>query len=128
VENVWLQENYKSIDYSNYKIIQVNDSFCSTFGIERKDAVNKTCHHIWNGSLCNTEDCILSMLTSGKNEVSVEAFREIADGSSHPFLIQAKPFLDSNGKIIGVVASFVDITERKIAENALKESRNQWLF
>ncbi|RLC58301.1 MAG: hypothetical protein DRH89_01435 [Candidatus Cloacimonadota bacterium] len=111
---------------TNYKIIQVNDSFCSTFGIERKDAVNKTCHHIWNGSLCNTEDCILSMLTSGKNEVSVEAFREIADGSSHPFLIQAKPFLDSNGKIIGVVASFVDITERKIAENALKESNEKF--
>ncbi|OPX27358.1 MAG: hypothetical protein B1H06_04820 [Candidatus Cloacimonas sp. 4484_143] len=111
---------------TNYKIIQVNDSFCSTFGIERKDAVNKTCHRIWNGSLCNTEDCLLSLLTSGKNEVSVEAFREIADGSSHPFLIQAKPFLDSNGKIIGVVASFVDITERKIAENALKESNEKF--
>ena len=44
------------------------------------------------------------------------------DGSSLWLLVNAKSLFDTDGKFTGVLAMFTDITERKRAEETLKES------
>jgi PAS domain-containing protein len=47
----------------------------------------------------------------------------LPSGRKISILGNARPLLDSSGKVRGSVASFIDITERKKAENELKASR-----
>jgi hypothetical protein len=43
------------------------------------------------------------------------------DGQEKSFIVTSRPFLNSQKEIIGIVESFQDITERKLAENAREE-------
>ena len=57
--------------------------------------------------------------------VEVRGFEEeivFADGAVRPILGNATPLWDEEGRPRGAVAAFVDITERKMAEEALREA------
>ncbi len=48
-----------------------------------------------------------------------------SDGKKVPCLVNASPLLDGDGAIIGSFGMFTDITERKVAEEAIRESRER---
>jgi len=52
----------------------------------------------------------------------VEFRAHLRDGTSRQMLGRASSMVDADGRILGTVASFVDITERKQAEEALRSS------
>ena len=58
----------------------------------------------------------------------VREFEESAviRGMRHVFLDIKAPFYDANGLLAGVTCSSIDITERKLAEDQLKETENQF--
>ncbi len=82
-------------------------------------------HHSYpDGSAYNVKNCrIYEVLVSGYgNTVDDEVFWR-KDGSSFPVEYKAFPMLHDN-KILGSVVSFSDITERKRAEQELKEAKS----
>ena len=88
------------------------------------DEDNTRCYDSRPCSFCNTDDCPLEQIIAGADEVIHEVEKEI-DGKRKVFIITARPFLDSSGKLLGVVESFQDISKRKLAERALDEEREQ---
>jgi len=61
----------------------------------------------------------------GKARIELDIERTRKDGVQVPFMFAATPFRGIDGSIIGMVARFKDITERKYAENILKEANER---
>lgn len=65
-------------------------------------------------------------LKSGQEVRNVEMSIERADGKRFPVLASSAPLFNSKGKVISVIVIFEDITERKNAVTALKESEERY--
>ena len=76
-------------------------------------------------SWCNTTECPLTKLLRGKAHIELDIERTRKDGVTVPFMFAATPFRGFDGAVIGMVARFKDITERKYAENTLKEANDR---
>ncbi len=50
--------------------------------------------------------------------------REVGDSAGRWYLTRVNPYLATSNRIDGVVMTFVDITERKVAENDVREARD----
>ena len=60
---------------------------------------------------------------SGQAITDLEVSLLWEDGIKKIIIFNTRPLFDANGKVIGAVATSEDITERKAAEDALRESR-----
>ena len=69
------------------------------------------------------EQLPLALALQGQAIVAREARLISADGAERHFLVSAAPARDEAGSIVGAVATFVDITERKRAEATLEKAR-----
>jgi PAS domain S-box-containing protein len=61
-------------------------------------------------------------LRSGERVLGAEVVIERPDGSHVPVLMNVAPLKDPSGRVAGAVCSFQELTERKRAEQALRES------
>ena len=109
---------------SDGQIIEVNDAFFNITGYQLADIQGKTTigMHLW----CREEDraLVVSELASkGKVHDSEFQFRKKA-GETITGLFSAEIITINNEKC--VLSSINDITERKLAEEALKESERQY--
>ena len=70
------------------------------------------------------------LIASGKARVSVEEHVQAEDGSSRWLEVSKIPLTDAMGRIVGMVGTYSDITERRQAEIALRaaERRNRALL
>ncbi len=72
------------------------------------------------------EQPAMHALRTGETVRDVELGVPLQDGRISWRLVNAQPVLDDSGNLLGVVASFFDITERKKAEQALRESEERF--
>jgi diguanylate cyclase (GGDEF)-like protein/PAS domain S-box-containing protein len=61
-------------------------------------------------------------MSAGKPLKGKDVVRRRKDGTSIEYSIYATPEFDADGKVSGNIAALVDITERKLAEEALRET------
>ncbi len=110
----------------NYNVLFVNDSFCDYFKTKRETFQGRKCHDVWKSPLCDTEDCSLKKLLSGQNKFEYEIDKVLSDGNCVSCIVSSTPYLDSDGKMVGIVKTFTDITARKKIEQALKDSEEKY--
>ena len=110
---------------SHYVYELVNDSWCRTFGKKRDDIIGKTVAQVWGNDRFESEienkidKCLLG-----------NVFREedsfiIPGGERRYYEVTYYPYRNSINEITHVVGVTNDITERKEAETALKNSAKE---
>jgi diguanylate cyclase (GGDEF)-like protein/PAS domain S-box-containing protein len=111
--------------YENFSVKRINASLLNFLDLSETEAVGKKCYDLMACSWCNTSECPVTKLLRGKAHIELDIERTRKDGVTVPFMFAATPFRGLDGEVIGMVARFRDITERKYAENTLKEANER---
>jgi len=111
----------------DFTIIRANDTFLNLAGVSRQEAIGHKCYEIFSGPTCNTPDCTLKQILSGRNQVEHSLERKNKQGRKIPCIVTATPFRTLEGEILGIVEDFKNITEYKEAKDNL-EKLNQELL
>jgi PAS domain S-box-containing protein len=109
----------------NFTILRVNETFASLTGLEKDEAVGKKCYEVFSGPQCHTPDCSLKQIFHGKERIELESTRKTRDGKIIPCILSATPFRSPAGELIGIVEDYKNITQRKMAEEALRKSEEK---
>jgi PAS domain S-box-containing protein len=67
-----------------------------------------------------------TVIESGRPKLLIEEPQTTPSGERISLLTSKVPLKDTNGEIIGVLGTYLDITARKMAEEALKESEEKY--
>jgi len=100
----------------DYEIIRSNNSYKKIFGSNEQGGTSLKCYDSRPGPACMTDNCPLKRVLAGEREVICEPTKINPDGSQQYFIVTARPFMDSNGKVTAIIESFQDITDRKNVE------------
>ena len=107
----------------NGKIVYVNDAAVKMWGLRNKDEIiGRPLLEFWEGE--GIHQTIKALFESG-GRVGEDIARR-TDGSIFPVQFSASMIKDAAGKPIYMFGSFIDITERKKVEEALKESEENF--
>ena len=111
----------------NAVIQQYNARAAELWGREPECGVEKFCGSLrmWrpDGTPLPHDQCpVARVLQTGVAANNEDVVIERPDGSRIPVLVNIAALTDERGKVLGSVTSFVDISERKRAEEALKLS------
>ncbi|OGQ87319.1 MAG: hypothetical protein A2512_08165 [Deltaproteobacteria bacterium RIFOXYD12_FULL_56_24] len=108
----------------DHTILMANEVYWTTFGYLPDQQKTIKCHEHRTGNLCHTENCPIIRIMGGARTYTCEEIKE-KNGASRHFIATAKPLLDTQGKVGGIVESFQEITQRKQAEKVLEEANRK---
>jgi len=107
-------------------IIRVNERFLSFFNLNKNDVIGEKCRIMWNGPFCGTEKCSLKKIKEGFESYNYDLEKTLNNGTIIHVIISTYPYRNPEGKLIGSIKVITDITERKKAEQKLKESEENY--
>lgn len=107
-----------------YEIIMANRAYVDTFGQVEKDGAKVKCFESRRGDCCHTGACPLKeILDQGKAELVSETVKYQNGGSRH-FVVTCKALKNMEGKVVGLMESFHDVTEIKQLETEREKSKH----
>ncbi len=102
------------------RMLRVNDAFCKAMGANQYDLVKKSCCEIWPDIAEHYWKDDKEVMNTGKPKRNI--LETITTPTGTIYVQTDKiPYIDQNNKIIGIIGFSIDITERKKAEDKLKE-------
>jgi len=103
------------------RILWANRAACESVNLTREQLLGRFCYEIWPQRNDPCPDCPLrKAIKTGQSE---EIEKYTPDGRA--WFIRGYPVQDANGKILGAIELTLDITERKQAEEELRNAHHK---
>ncbi|MCP4633548.1 MAG: diguanylate cyclase [candidate division Zixibacteria bacterium] len=104
----------------DFKVIETNDSFADLLGKDKNTIIGKKCYDLFPNSLCLSDDCALNQVKKSNRPLIIDIESKLNDDGAKSFIMTATPFRGIDGKFMGIVEDFKNITDRKLAEKELE--------
>ncbi|MCB2209086.1 MAG: PAS domain S-box protein [Bacteroidetes bacterium] len=116
-------EGFWLLDEDNITV-DVNESLCKMLGYSRKEIIGKKPHNFvdWENNAVIEDQTLKSKTT--KHRI-YEVFMRKKNGDTFPTIFNATTITNDEGIQTGSFAFITDITDRKLAEEAIKRSEKQ---
>ena len=109
----------------DHNVIKINKTFAVMTNVTEKDAEKKKCYQIFSGPMCQTVGCPISRVLAGESNFETYVDKKRPDGGIIPCILTATPFSGPDGRIVGIVESFRDITQLKEAQEIIISERDK---
>jgi PAS domain S-box-containing protein len=110
----------------NRTITSANNTASLLLGRPLHELIGRKCHHLISCPHPHTPQCCTHQILKGTRQVECEVNVERSGNRPAWLLLSSTPLRDAAGEIVGVVQSFQDITQRKQAEEELRNAKEEW--
>jgi diguanylate cyclase (GGDEF)-like protein/PAS domain S-box-containing protein len=110
----------------DFMVLWINDALARMAGMDQAATLGRKCYETFSGERCHTVGCPLTRILQGENPVADQYDKVCSDGAVIPCLVVAKPYRGADGKVIGIIEDFRDITEIRQFEEDLLRSENYY--
>ncbi|MFM8767661.1 MAG: PAS domain S-box protein, partial [Rubrivivax sp.] len=104
-------------------LIGVNSAYASSLGRTPEQVVGKTDFELFDAEAARKHAKENDRVTQTLEALRVERSQTVADGGERIFDTLLKPFMQSDGALLGVLGVSHDVTERRALEEQLAEQR-----
>jgi hypothetical protein len=94
----------------NHEIKKANKAYWHTWGKTGHRTIK--CYEHRPGKYCHTEYCAVARVANGDKKYTCESLKQDND-ENKCFLVTATPYLNAEGRMVGVIETFQDITAQK---------------
>ena len=110
----------------DYSIVKANGAYADLKGKERDELIRRTCFETLENREVICEGCVVEKTFRSHDPCSKDKLLALPDGRRMWLEIYTYPVLDAEGQASHVVEYTRDITERKLAEEEIKESKERY--
>lgn len=105
---------------NHFNIVRMNDTYTTIFGVTRQEVLGKKCYDFSRCPRCHTADCSLTKAIKLQTRFEMNIERKNKEGTSVPCLLTVIPHRDRDGRILGIVESYRDMSVIRQTEVQLK--------
>ncbi|HDR90384.1 MAG TPA: PAS domain S-box protein [Bacteroidetes bacterium] len=118
--------NFLSLVNRDYAYEAINNAFCSAHNLVREEIIGKKLSEIWGEENFHKEIKKNLDQSFANKEIHYQAWFETPRDGLRCFEVSFFPYKNKKGEITHTVVNTVDITEKKRAEQALRESEEKY--
>lgn len=109
-----------------YKIVKSNEAYAEMKNRTVEGLVGKRCYEVLHNRNVICDDCIVEKSFKEADPCAREKLLTYEDGSEVWFQIYTYPIYNDQGRVSHIIEYTRDITDRKITEEALRESEERY--
>ncbi len=104
------------------RITSINRAAAEILGIQEEDAIGKLCFEVFHASICEHSCALKETLNTGRNIINKTVYAVNSSGDKIPITISTALLKDKDGKVIGGVETFRDISDMEVLRKEIESA------